>query len=74
MKEICFKKLKEMRKEEGLTYQKMADKLNVSKCYYWQIENGQRTLKYSMAFKIAQIFKTKPDKIFLDEIKNSDEN
>ena len=72
MKEIGFKKLQEMRKEQGLTYQDMADRLKVSKCYYWQIENGQRNLKYGMAFKIAKIFKTKPDKIFLDEIKNLD--
>ena len=71
MEEIGFKKLQELRKKEGLTYQKMADKLNVSKCYYWQVENGQRTLKYSLAFKIARIFKTKPDKIFWDEMKNS---
>ena len=72
MKEIGFKKLQEMRKEQGLTYQDMADRLKVSKCYYWQIENGQRTLKYGMAFKIAKIFKTEPDKIFLDDIRSLD--
>ena len=47
----------------------MADKLNISKCFYWQIENRDRNLTYKMAFKIAKILNTKPDKIFLDEIK-----
>lgn len=49
----------------------MADLLNISKCYYWQIENMQRGLTYQMALKIALIFDTKPDDIFLEEFKTS---
>lgn len=64
-----FKKLQELRIKHGYTYQKMADKLHISKCYYWQIENKQRSLTYEMAFQIAKILKTKPDKIFLEELK-----
>ena len=69
MKKHCFKKLQELRIKKGYTYQQMADKLNISKCFYWQIENRDRNLTYKMAFKIAKILNTKPDKIFLDEIK-----
>lgn len=72
MERNYFKKLQSLRKESGYSYQKMAEMLNVSKGYYWQIENKQRTLKYVMAVRIANIFKTKPDKIFLDEFSSSD--
>lgn len=67
-----FRKLQSLRKEYGYSYQKMAEMLNVSKGYYWQLENRQRTLKYVMAVKIAMVFKTKPDKIFFDEFSSSD--
>ena len=69
MEKDYFKKLHELRIEKGYTCQIMADKLNISKCFYWQLENKQRCLTYKMAFKIAKIFNTKPDKIFLDELK-----
>lgn len=69
MEKHCFKKLQELRTKKGYTYQQMADKLNISKCFYWQIENRDRNLTCKMAFKIAKILNTKPDKIFLDEIK-----
>lgn len=36
-------KLKKARKEEGLTQQQMADKLDISLRYYQQIEAGSRT-------------------------------
>ena len=71
MEREYFKKLQELRIQQGYTYQKMADKLHISKCYYWQIENKQRNLTYKMAFQIAKILKTKPDKIFLEELKAS---
>lgn len=56
--------LRELRKSQQLTFEKVSKMLNVSKPYYWQIENGNRGLSYVMAIKIAKIFKTKPDKIF----------
>ena len=68
MEKDYFKKLQELRISKGYTYQKMADKLNISKCFYWQIENKERHLTYKMAFKIAKILNTKPDKIFLEEL------
>ena len=64
--------LKKIRKKNNITYEEMAKKLNISKTYYWQIENRKRTLSYQMAIKIAAIFKTKPDKIFYNNYKNKD--
>ena len=71
MERDYFKKLQELRIQNGYNYKKMADKLHISKCYYWQIENRKRNLTYKMAFQIAKILKTKPDKIFLEEVKTS---
>ena len=65
-------KLKELRKENGYTLQQMGDMLNISKIYYWQIENNKRRLYYEMAVKIADIFNKKPDCIFYEEIKKGD--
>lgn len=64
--------LKELREKHKYTCQYMGDKLNISKPFYWQIENDQRRLSYSMAIKIARIFNKKPDEIFYDELKNKD--
>ena len=61
--------LKEMRINNGLTCQVMADSLHISKSFYWQLENNTRKLSYEMAVKIANILKTTPDKIFYDDYK-----
>ncbi len=60
-------KLKELRLNKNITSKKMAELLNISKAYYCQLENFKRKLSYPMAFKIALIFKMKPDDIFYDE-------
>ncbi len=65
----CFKKLQELRIKNGYSYQRMADELKISKCFYWQLENRKRNITYKMAFRIAKILHTKPDDIFLDELK-----
>ena len=62
-------KLAELRKENNFTYQYMADQLNISKPFYWQLEHEQRRLSYDMAYKIAKIFDLKPDDIFYEEFK-----
>ena len=45
----------------------MANLLNISKTYYWQLEHDKRRLSYEMALKIAKIFDKKPDDIFYQE-------
>lgn len=62
--------LKNMREKNLYSYQNMADLLNISKTFYWQIENDKRRLSYDMAIKIANIFNTNPDTIFYEDIKN----
>ena len=64
--------LKQLRRKNKLTHQTMADTLNISKSYYWQLENGKRRLTYDMAIKIARIFKTTPDYIFYIDYKKRD--
>jgi len=65
-----MEKVKKNRKKHGYSYSKMAELLGISKPYYWQIENGKRNLSYLMAFKIASIFKLKPDDLFYEEYKS----
>ena len=62
-------KLEEVRIKNNLSYLDMATKLNISKAYYWQIENGNRNLYYKMAKKIAAIFGMKPDELFYEDLK-----
>ncbi len=61
-----FQKLFDVRTRNRFTYQDMAEKLGISKCYYWQIEHRRRRLYYDLAKKIAFIFDMKPDDLFFD--------
>lgn len=63
-------KLRQYRIKHNYSCQYMADKLEISKSFYWQIENGKRRLSYDTAVKIAEVFKTKPDTLFFEEHKN----
>jgi putative transcriptional regulator len=60
-------KLCALRIKNKYTYLNMSQKLNISKTYYWQIENKKRNLSYSLAKQIANIFNLKPDDIFYDD-------
>lgn len=57
-------KLKNLRLNNCLTIEKMANLVGISYTYYWQIENNKRNLYYSLAIKIANVFDLKPDDIF----------
>jgi len=48
----------------------MANKLNISKSFYWQLENYQRRLAYDTAVEIADIFDSKPDDVFYEDFKD----
>ncbi len=63
-----FEKLQSIREEKEISYQEMAEKLGISKCYYWQLEHKKRRLYYDLAIRIAKIFEMKPDEIFFDEM------
>ena len=62
---MTMEKLKRAREESGLTMEKVADEIGITKSYYSMIENGKRGLSYPMAVKIAQVFGKEPDDIFL---------
>ena len=64
--------LKKLRKDNHYSYNDMANFLNISKTFYWQIENEKRRLSYQMALMIANIFKLKPDDIFYDDFKSKE--
>jgi putative transcriptional regulator len=67
-------KLINIRQDHGKTLQEVADAINVSKPYYWQVENGKRGLSYELAIKIAAVFGLNPDDIFLpDELTKSEQ-
>lgn len=66
MIKVALKKLKEIRTKKGITYQEVANQVGISKEYYWMIENGKRRLTYELAVKIAKVFNSNPDYIFLD--------
>lgn len=63
---MALEKLKVIRNKKGLTCKQVADLVGISKEYYWMIENGKRRLTYDLAVKIAKVFDTSPDDIFLD--------
>lgn len=63
-----YERLTSLREECNYSYQDMADFLNISKCYYWQLEHKKRRLYYDMAKKIANVFGLRPDELFFDEI------
>ncbi|QAS52840.1 helix-turn-helix transcriptional regulator [Halobacillus litoralis] len=72
---MALEKLKEIRTNEKMTYQQVADQVKISKEYYWMIENGKRRLTYELAVKIAKVFKSSPDYIFLDsELTRGEQN
>lgn len=62
-----MEKLKEVRKESGISIYEMAEKLGITASFYSQIENKKRRLFYDTAIKIADIFNMKPDELFYTE-------
>lgn len=62
-----MRKLRKMRINNNYTYEEMANLLDISKAYYWQIENKKRRLTYALAIKISSVFNLKPDDIFYED-------
>lgn len=60
-------KLKKAREDAGLNYRETADKAGLTTAGYWQIENGKRGASYSVMVKLAEVFGTTPDSIFLNK-------
>ena len=64
-----FKRLVIIRKQHNLSCEDIANILNISSTYYWQLEHGKRRLFYKQAIEIAKIFNLRPDDIFFDDLK-----
>ena len=62
-----MKNLKKLRLTNNYSYKDMAFFLDISRSYYWQLENNKSRLYYDIAVRIAEIFKLKPDDIFYNE-------
>lgn len=62
---MVLQKLETVRKQEGLTFQQVADQAGLTKEFYWMIEKGKRKLSYENAVRIALVFGKEPDDIFL---------
>ncbi len=58
-------KLKSLRLEAGFTQDELAQKLNVARTTYTNIENGNRNPSFDLFFKIKKTLKTDDDSIFL---------
>ena len=56
--------LKKLRKDKNITIRELANILDITPSYYWQLENNKKRLFYEMAIKISDIFSMKPDEIF----------
>lgn len=67
-----YQKLKELRRKKKYTTAIMAEKLEISKPFYCQLENQKRRLSYDMAIKIADIFGVRPDSIFYHDHVNGE--
>lgn len=56
-------RIKELREENGLTQQAVADYLNVKQNTYSQYENGKRQLSVDALIKLAKFYKVTTDYI-----------
>jgi len=63
---MVLKKLEEIRKDSGKTFQDVANHAGLTKEFYWMIEKGKRKLSYENSVRIALVFGKEPDDIFLE--------
>ena len=59
--------LEKIRKDKGLSQEKLADILEVSRQTIWSLENGKYNPSIILAFKIAKFFETSIENIFIYE-------
>lgn len=61
------KKIRQYRKEAGLTQEVMAEKLGLSAKYIQFIENGRRSPSLKVVYKIAKILRVDVCRLFCSE-------
>lgn len=68
-------RIREIRKEKGMTGVEIAKRLNITPTYYYEIERGKKRLSADIAVELAKIFNVSADYLLgLDnEINNQNE-
>ena len=64
IKELLGKRIKEIRKERGLTQEEFAERINISQRTLSGIEVGKNFLTSQTFDKILEVFEIQPDEIF----------
>ncbi|MCL4354056.1 helix-turn-helix transcriptional regulator [Patescibacteria group bacterium] len=57
------KRIEQLRKERGLTQEELAEKSDLHRAYFWEIENG-RNISIQTAYKIARALEVKLSELF----------
>ena len=68
-KEICYKSelgkyLREARKEVGLSQEEFADKIEINRTYYGNLERGENSASIDKLQKIAKVLNTPLSELF----------
>lgn len=66
------KRLRELRKEKGLSQEALAEKLNISKCHYGSIERSVRGCSIDLLLDFAELFHVSTDYLLLGHNANRD--
>lgn len=66
-------RIEEMRKQRGLTQEELADRLEVSRQTIGSLENGRYNPSILLAFRIARLFGTAIEDVFIYEGSTSNE-
>jgi transcriptional regulator with XRE-family HTH domain len=61
LKKVFAKVLKEIRLEQGLSQQALADYCDMERVYISKLERGMSMPSIETVFKIAEVFKISPD-------------
>ena len=64
IKELLGKRIKDLRKEKGLTQEEFAEMINISQRTLSGIEVGKNFLTSQTLDKILEVFEIQPDEIF----------
>lgn len=65
------KNLKKYRKAQGMTREKVAEKVGISLTFYANLESGNRIMSVPTLRKLADVLQTSTDAILYEEEKNS---
>lgn len=67
IKKFDYKKIKEFRKENGLTQEQVADLLGVSQSTYYRLESGIGEMWGIYLTRLCKIFQVKTSDFFTEE-------